>query len=84
MRMRKVAYVIKCFVEALNLREDFETMGYLVSAYTVANKPEEALEALEVLDRMVGLEPDHVDTRLMRVNLLFLLDRDAEVIAAGM
>lgn len=76
-RMGKLAYAIKCFTEALNIQEEFETMNYLVSAYTMANDLE---KAEEVLNRMVELEPDHIETRLLRVNLLFMLDKDAEVI----
>ena len=30
-KMGKLAYAIKCFTEALNIQEDFETMSYLVS-----------------------------------------------------
>lgn len=62
----------------MKLQEDFETMTYLVAAYTTANKAE---EALEVLNRMVELEPDHINTLLTRVNVLFMLDKDADVIA---
>mgnify|MGYP000799416441 CR=1 FL=1 len=36
-KMGKLVYAIKCFTEALNIQEDFETMSYLVSAYTMAN-----------------------------------------------
>lgn len=74
----KTAYAIRCFNEALLIREDFETMNYLAATYSMAAEPE---KALEVIDRMVALEPDHVDTWLMRVNLLFMLDREAEVAA---
>lgn len=45
-KIGQVAYAIKCFTEALKLQEDFETMTYLVAAYTTANKAEEALEVL--------------------------------------
>lgn len=76
-KIGQVAYAIKCFTEALKLQEDFETMTYLVAAYTTANKAE---EALEVLNRMVELEPDHINTLLTRVNVLFMLDKDADVI----
>ena len=31
-KMGKLVYAIKCFTEALNIQEDFETMSYLVSA----------------------------------------------------
>ena len=41
-KIGQVAYAIKCFTEALKLQEDFETMTYLVAAYTTANKAEEA------------------------------------------
>ena len=77
-KIGQVAYAIKCFTGALKLQEDFETMTYLVAAYTTANKAE---DALEVLNRMVELEPDHIDTLLTRVNVLFMLDKDADVIA---
>ncbi|WP_455628501.1 tetratricopeptide repeat protein [Parabacteroides chinchillae] len=77
-KMGRVAYAVKCFTEALNIQEDFETMTYLVSAYIVANEQE---KALAVLDRMVELEPDHINTLLTRVNILFLLDKDAEAIS---
>ena len=76
-KIGQVAYAIKCFTEALKLQEDFETMTYLVAAYTTANKAD---EALEVLNRMVELEPDHINTLLTRVNVLFMLDKDADVI----
>lgn len=75
-RIGKVKYAIKCFTEALNIQEDYETMGYLVSAYTMAGELE---EALGVLDGMIRLEPEKIDPLLSRVNLLFMLDRDAEV-----
>ena len=36
-KIGQVAYAIKCFTEALNIQEDFETMNHLVSAYSMAN-----------------------------------------------
>ena len=74
-RINKMAYAIKCYTEALNIKEDFETMSFLVAAYTKTNELE---KAIETLDRMIALEPERSDTRLARVNLLFMLDRDAE------
>lgn len=76
-KMGQTGYAIKCFQEALNIQEDFETMTYLASAYTAAQQIE---EALEVLNKMVELEPEHVETRLMRINTLFFLDKDSDVI----
>ncbi len=77
-KIGRIPYAIKCFTEALNIREDFETMNYLAGAYTSA---QETAQALEVLNRMVELEPEHIPTRFARINTLFHLDRDAEVIA---
>lgn len=76
-KMGKLAYAIKCFSEALNIQNDFETMTYLTTAYITANEP---VKALDVLNRMIELEPDHVHALLTRVNVLFLLDKEAEVI----
>lgn len=78
MRIRQIPYAIKCFREALHIQQDFETMSHLVSAYTMAGDPE---SALEVVDEMIDLEPEHVNTLLTRVNIFFLLDRDGEAIA---
>lgn len=76
-RIGKISYAVKCFTEALNIQEDYETMGYLVSAYTANSQLE---EALQVVDRMIACEPAELDPLLSRVNLLFMLDRDAEAI----
>lgn len=76
-KMGKLAYAIKCFTEALNIQDDFETMTYLTTAYITANEPE---KAFDVLNRMIELEPDHIQTLLIRVNVLFMLDKEAEVI----
>lgn len=76
-RIGRVSYAIKCFTEALNIQDDYETMGYLVSAYTQNSQLE---EALEIVDRMIDREPEQLDPLLSRVNLLFMLDRDAEAI----
>lgn len=77
-KIGQIAYAIKCFTEALHIQEDFETMTYLVTAYTTANQP---AKSLEVLNRMVELEPEHVNTLLTRVNILFMLDKESEVVA---
>lgn len=78
-KIGQLNYAIKCFTEALNIREDFETMSYLVTAYTAAGAPE---KSLDILDRMALLEPEHVPTLLTRVNLLFILDREPEALSA--
>ena len=43
-RINKMAYAIKCYTEALNIKEDFETMSFLVAAYTKTNELEKAIE----------------------------------------
>lgn len=70
-KMGQVDYAIKCYKEALNLEEDFETLNYLVGAYTQKNKLE---DALEITNRMVELEPEHINTLLMRANLSYMLE----------
>ncbi len=77
-KIGRIDYAIKCYTEALNIQEDVETMNYLAGAYSVIHQTE---KALEVLNRMVELEPDNIQSRLARVGLLFLLDKDEEVIA---
>lgn len=78
LKIGKYAYAIKCFMEALNIREDFETMNHLMSTYILTG---DLQKAEEVIDRMVELEPNHVETRLARVNLFFMLDKDEEGVA---
>jgi tetratricopeptide (TPR) repeat protein len=77
-QMGRLPYAIKCFTEALNIRDDFETMTYLAAAYTTSNEFE---EALEVADRMVNLEPGNIVTYLTRTNILLLLKKGEEAIA---
>lgn len=78
MQMRQVGYAIKCFQKALEIQSDFETMSHLISAYTMTDNSE---SALEVVDQMIIMEPDDVNSLLARVNILFHLDRDIEVIS---
>lgn len=77
-RMGQTSYAIKCFTEALAIQNDFETMGYLVTAY-ISNHDFD--EAFELANRMVELEPDIASAYLTRVNVLFLMDKEDEAIA---
>lgn len=77
-KIHKYAYAIRCFEEALNIREDFETRSFLTAAYIASGKPE---EALGVLDKMHELRPEDENTLLTRIQVLFLLDKNAEAIA---
>lgn len=77
-KIGKSAYAIKCFTEALAIDEDLETMSYLVGAYTMTHELE---KAWDVLNRMVEIDPNRLNTLFTRVNVLFLLNREQEVIA---
>lgn len=77
-RMGKLAYAIKCFEEALAIQDDFETMTMLASAYLANHQTE---EALEVANRMVGIAPENVEAYMARVNVLFIMDKEQDVIA---
>lgn len=68
-RMGRADYAIKCFTEALALREDFETMGYLTQVYTQTGKLDEARQLLE---RMAELEPKHTATFLSLASLCYM------------
>lgn len=76
-KIGKLPYAIKCFTEALAIQEDLETMSYLVGAYTMVHEPE---KALEVLDEMVAINPEQLNTLFTRVSVLFLLNRDEEAV----
>jgi len=78
MQIRQVGYAIKCFQAALEIQPDFETMSYLANAYSTSDDSE---SALEVVDEMLAMDPEHTNTLLTRVNILFHLDRDGEAIA---
>lgn len=77
-QMGQIPYAIRCFTEALNIRDDFETINYLAAAYTANGEPEEALQAA---CRMVSLEPGNITTYLVRANILLLMEKGEEAIA---
>lgn len=61
-KIGQVAYAIKCFTEALNIQEDFETMNHLVSAYSMANQTEKGFGYIEPYGgNGAGAYPDVVD-----------------------
>ncbi len=77
-RVGKPDYAVKCFTEALKIKEDFETMKYLGSTYFTMHKPE---QALEIWNEMVETEQEQAATLLTRANLLFSLGKNPEAIA---
>lgn len=71
-RMGRIGYATKCYQEALLLMKDYETMQFLASAYTQTHDLE---DALEVTTEMTELEPDNKDGYLLRINLLYMMER---------
>jgi tetratricopeptide (TPR) repeat protein len=77
-QMGRIPYAIKCFTEALNIQEDIETMRYLTAAYSSNHELE---EALEVVTRMINIEPDSINPYLTRIQLFLLMDKGEEAVA---
>jgi tetratricopeptide (TPR) repeat protein len=69
LQINKPKYAVKCFTEALHIRQDLETMKYLMTAYNALNMSD---EALETLNDMVATGEEPVNTLLMRANFLYL------------
>ena len=60
--MGRPDYAVKCFIEALAIKEEFETMGYLSQLYIqMGGKP---AKARELLEKMAAMEPDVTSTFL--------------------
>jgi tetratricopeptide (TPR) repeat protein len=77
MRIGQMQYAIKCFIEALKIREDREVEMQLLQAYVSLHKLE---EAWEVADRMVTAEPEEYSWRLSRATLASRIDRADEAL----
>ncbi|MDH6306249.1 tetratricopeptide (TPR) repeat protein [Parabacteroides sp. PF5-5] len=76
-RIGQTGYAIKCFTEALAIKEDPETMSYLVTAYVGSHEFD---EALALTNRLLELEPENISALLTKTNILFMLDKEEEVI----
>ena len=68
-RMGKNKYAIRCFQEALDIREDTEVLEHLTSVYT---KEDRLDDAIETAGRWVEAEPENVRVRLLRANLNYM------------
>ena len=68
-RMGKLPYAVKCFEEAIAIDEEPETMGLLVTAYTQANRLDDARATLE---RMAAKDPDQVNTFLSLAGICYM------------
>lgn len=65
-KIGKTGYAIRCFKEALEIEEEFETLSYLASAYIQQN---DISEAIEIYSRMAAIDPDYTETFLNRAQL---------------
>ena len=68
-RMGRPDYAVKCFIEALAIKEEFETMGYLSQLYIQMG---ETAKAHELLEKMATMEPDVTSTFLTLANVCFI------------
>lgn len=68
-RMGRADYAMKCFVSALEIEEDFETMSYLSQLYILKDDLDSAAQLLE---RMIELEPAMINTYLVLANVYFM------------
>lgn len=75
---RQLNYAVVYLREALRIQEDVEAMSDLIMAYIAL---EEYDAALEIHDRMMEVAPDDMAVLAIRNHILFLDDRNEEVIA---
>ena len=68
-RMGRPDYAVKCFIEALAIKEEFETMGYLSQLYIQMG---ETAKARELLEKMAAMEPDVTSPFLTLANVCFI------------
>lgn len=76
-RLGRLDFAIKCYQEALLLMQDYETLQFLASAYTQAHELD---EALAITSQMIALEPDNEEGHLLRINLLYMMERLEETL----
>ncbi len=80
LRMGKTPYAIKCFTEAIKLKEEAEVMNYLNQIYI---QSDELDKSIDLLKRMIELFPDQIENYLMLAQVYFMEVRysDMEAIA---
>lgn len=66
LKIGKVGYAIRCFKEALNFREEAETLEYLALAYIQQG---ENSDAIATYNRLAALVPENTETFLRRAQL---------------
>ena len=68
-RLGKLTYAIKCWEEAVALKEEEETLEMLASAYTQANRID---EAQQILNRLIALIPSKSIYLISLANLYYM------------
>lgn len=75
-RMGKLPYAIKCFEEAVAIDDETETLGLLATAYTQANRLDDARSTLE---HLVAKEPGQVNTLLSLAGICYMQEEYAKM-----
>lgn len=71
LRLHKADYAIRCFREALKLRDDAETRDYLQQSLVVTGRLDEALSELKA---MAALSPGNVAVLLQAAHVSYMLE----------
>lgn len=71
LKMGQVDYAVKCFTEALNIKEDAETLDYLAQAYLRQGLLEESLAQL---DKLTVIVPGNVGVWLQKARIAYMLE----------
>lgn len=79
-RMGRADYAVKCFISALEIEEDFETMGYLSQLYIQTHELD---NARQLLNRMTELEPELSNNWIVTANVCYIQEDYAEMAKAA-
>lgn len=71
MRMGQADYAIKCFREALNIKEDLETRDYLATTLVQNNELMPAYEQLDILSSAV---PDNIAVLIQKARIGYMME----------
>lgn len=72
MRMGKFDYAEKCFIKALEIDNEFETLHYLTNLYTTTAAFE---KAAETLNRMIEVDPEVVSTYISLAQVHYIMEK---------
>ncbi|MDO4159540.1 MAG: hypothetical protein Q4D41_03685 [Prevotellaceae bacterium] len=71
MRAHQIAYAIKCFNHALQMKEDLEINDYLSQAYMMADQMPQAYEHLQKLNEA---QPDNMGILIRMANVAYMME----------